>query len=342
MRVRIRGGGWYGCWISLHLSRLGHDVELHEIAPQLFSGASGGNPARLHIGPHYPRSARTRRACQEHNAAFMRQLGFLTRVVPVNVYAIAQGASLVDFGTYVHTLADEIDLIRVYDPADFGLRNVEGAILCGERHIVIDAAREYFTRELGDRVRLNTSGMGDEDAYDVTIDCTFCSNDPQGIQRFEPCVTVLLEGPTDRATTIMDGPFGSVYPWREDAGLSSLTSAKYTPFSKECGSWLEAKRILDGVSTADVHARAGLMMDQMEFFWPAVRDLYTVAGHRLSIRAMPASAADERLVDVSWTSEKVMRVRAGKIDAIFDAARQVELLLERTRGWPVGTVREIA
>ena len=84
MKIRVLGAGFYGCHIALALMRDGHHVAVHEIAGRIFAGASGAIPARLHVGCHYPRSRMTRAACQEHNAAFMSEYGFLTRNVPVN------------------------------------------------------------------------------------------------------------------------------------------------------------------------------------------------------------------------------------------------------------------
>jgi hypothetical protein len=36
----------------------------------------------------------------------------------------------------------------------------------------------------------------------------------------------------DKAVTIMDGPYPSLYPWDEENGICSLTSAKWTPIAK--------------------------------------------------------------------------------------------------------------
>ena len=96
MKIRVLGAGFYGCHIARALLRDGHSVEVHEIAPHIFAGASGAIPARLHIGCHYPRSRLTRAACLDHREAFMAEYGFLTRAVPVNLYAIAANHSLVD------------------------------------------------------------------------------------------------------------------------------------------------------------------------------------------------------------------------------------------------------
>lgn len=320
MRIRVIGGGWYGCHLALSLCKLAEDVELHEITDRLFSGASGGNPARLHKGFHYPRSRLTRAACLDHAEAFLARYGDLTRTIPCNVYAVAAEESWVDFGTYRQVLAGEVEFVTVDKPSDLGLECVEGALLTGEKHIVIDEARAYFERELGGRVRYNTpAGDLNDDRWDWTIDCTFCALDAEAIDRYEPCLTVLLEGPTDRAVTIMDGPFPSIYPWNEAEGLCSLTSAKFTPLSKECRSWAEARELIRTQTSDELAGRALAMQEQIGRFWPASLDLFKIADLRLGVRAMPKSGADARLVDVVQVGERAFRVRAGKIDAVFRA-----------------------
>ena len=327
MKIRVLGGGWYGCHLASTLIADGHSVELHEIAGRLFSGASGSNPARLHEGFHYPRSGLTRQHCQQHRAEFLSVYGHLTEGVPVNLYAVAASDSLVDFGTYCKVLAGEVEFLRVYDPAVYGLQNVEGAVLTGERHIVIARACAHFQQALGDVVKYRVApGLVDDPAWDMTIDATFCANGAANVDRYEPCVTGILEGPTDKAVTIMDGPFGSVYPWNEERGLSSLTSASLTPFSKSCTSWGQARALLDEVDVVAAQARCEAMVEQMAHYWPGVR-AYRIVDHKLSIRAMPRSGADARLVDVGRAGEHALRIRAGKIDAILHAGRIVKEML---------------
>lgn len=325
MRIRVLGCGFYGAHLALALLADGHHVEVFDIADRVLAGASGNCPARLHLGAtHYPRSGATQAACAAHQSEFMERYGFLTRHVPTNIYAVAEHDSLVDFEAYRHALLLTPHIV-IHDPAEYGLEHVEGAVLTGERHIVTDMAAAYFTRELGGRLHLRDDGnTGD---WDVTIDATFAANDPAGVDRYEPCLTVMLEGPTDRATTVVDGPFAGVYPWNESMGLSTLTSAKLTPLSKTCRTYREAKALLNGLTVQEIAGRADEMLDQMAYFWPAVRDLYRIVDFKAAIRAMPRSGADSRLVDVHWTSKKTITVRAGKIDAIFDAERQVKELL---------------
>lgn len=326
MRIRIIGGGWYGCHLALALDRLdGVSVELWEAGPALFGGASGANPARLHKGFHYPRSRLTRAACLDHAEAFERTYGALTRAIPVNIYAVAAEESLVDYGTYRQVLRGEVDFIEVLRPEEFGLRGVEGAVLTGERHIVIAAARSFFQDALAGMVRFNTRpGELDSPEWDMTIDCTFCALDAETVDRYEPCVVGLLEGPTDRAVTIMDGPFPSIYPWDEGLGLSSISSAKWTPLSKACRSYEEAKELLEGTSREELELRVRSMQSDMARFWPASKIAYKAVELRTAIRAMPKSGADARLVDVVRVGDRAMRVRAGKIDAIFRAEALVK------------------
>lgn len=336
MEIRVLGGGWYGCHIAQRLSLMGHNVQLWESGKDLFMGASGSNPARLHLGFHYPRSKLTRAACQEHQAEFLKFYGHLTRAVPINIYAVADG-SLVDYGNYIDSLRGEVEFVQI-NPDDFLLRHVEGAVLTGERHVVIELAREEFRKRLGDRVKylamMDSPSVSSDSLFDMTIDCTFCFYDQVAIDRFEPCVMGLLVGPVDKAITIMDGPFPSIYPWDESKGLSSITSASLTPLDKGCRTYAEARKLLDRLFDADFRGRVMQMIAQMAEFYPSIVDEYKMADYKLGIRAMPASAADARLVDVVRVHDKRIRVRAGKIDGIFRAERLVlrELGYENWKG----------
>lgn len=329
MRIRVLGAGVYGSHLATALlADAGHEVALHERADHLFAGASGNIPARLHTGQHYPRSKLTRAACQEHHAEFMARYGDFTRGVPVNIYAIAAHESLVDFGTYRQILRGEIEFVTVARPAEYGLRNVEGAILTGERHILIDRLRDHFTAALAGHVYYGMPpGMVDDPAWDATIDCTFCAHENFGVDRFEACLTVLLEGPADRAVTIMDGPFPSLYPWDEERGLCSLTSAKWTPLAHRT-TWADARHWLDEECPKGlIECHGQEMFDQMAGFYPRLHDEYRIAEYRTAIRAMPRSAADARLCEIIRVGERALRIRAGKLDAIFHAERIVKAML---------------
>ena len=60
MRVAVAGAGWFGCHIASELIQGGHEVVVFEASDDVFTGASGINQNRLHLGFHYPRSYETR------------------------------------------------------------------------------------------------------------------------------------------------------------------------------------------------------------------------------------------------------------------------------------------
>lgn len=322
MKIRIIGAGFYGCHIAVELLAAGHEVTILEVKDEIFGGASGKIPARLHQGFHYPRSKRTRDACREHLPEFMDAYGTFTRHVVSNIYAIAEGGSLVDYPQYVDTLSGEVRFKEVR-PEDYGLTNVEGALLTTERHILVNSVREYFEGVLADNLFCGVKpGKIDDPAYALTIDATFCAYDSAGVDRYEPCIVGLLQGDTSRAVTVMDGPFSSVYPWDEGRCLCSISSAKWTPVTKQCRTWAEANAMLDALSEEDIGLRVEEMVDDLAQYYGAVRQ-FDIVGGMTSVRAMPLSGADARLVDVVDVGERAVRIRAGKIDAVIHAARLI-------------------
>jgi len=327
VNIRILGAGFYGCHIASALLDDGHQVAIFESRSGIFEGASGNIPARLHQGFHYPRSKATRDACQQHEAEFMAVYGEFTRRVPYNLYAIAADRSLVDFAQYEDSLHGEVEF-EVVDPAEYGLQHVEGALLTTERHIVISEVRQYFLAKLAPYIRYNTVPYEvDDPLYDLTIDATFCAYDEQSIDRYEPCIVGLLKGPIDVAVTIMDGPFGSLYPWDEDLGLSSLSSAKWTPITKNCHTHAEAQAILGRVSHDTAAAQFAGMYADLRHYYPAL-DSYDYAGCMFSVRAMPLSGADSRLVDIVLVGKQAIRIRAGKLDAVVSTAREIKRMID--------------
>lgn len=327
MRIRVLGAGLYGLHLAKSLRQNGCKVSVHEIADKVFAGATGNIPARLHMGQHYVRSKLTRSACQEHYREFMEVYGEYTHGIPCNIYAVAESDSLVDFGTYRQVLRDEIELITVDRPTELGLQGVEGAILTGERHVLTDKLAGHFFSCLGDVIEFGREpGLVDDPEWDLTIDATSCAYEGLAVDRYEACLTVLLEGPVDKAITIVDGRFPSLYVWDEERGLCSLTSAKWTPLGVY-PTWGEARTFLDtrGQEAARDHAPA--MFGQMARYYPRIRDEYSIVDHRLAIRAMPRSAADARLVDIVRVGDRAIRIRAGKLDAIFHAERVIRGML---------------
>lgn len=325
MKIKIIGAGWYGCHLGVALREAGHDIEIHELRPDIMMGASGNIPARLHQGFHYPRSFETRAACRDHNAQFMERYGDLTDSIPVNIYAVAADTSQVDYAQYRATMRGEVPYIDLPRPYEFGLQNVAGAMLTGERHIVTRRAKRFFKNALADCLHLESNNR-DQAGFDWLIDCTFCAGDAAGVDRYEPCVVLLLDGDADKAVTIMDGPFPSLYPWDRTTGLCSLSSAMWTPLSKGIKQYWEAKMMLEKISDGELERQAEGMIKSMAHYYPAIRQ-FEIRNIMTSVRAMPLSGADSRLVDVAVSGHRIIRVRAGKIDAVIAAEHAVKNII---------------
>lgn len=327
MKVRIIGAGFYGCHVGLELHREGHHVEIFESRDSIFKGASGSIPARVHEGFHYPRSKKTRDACQAHSREFKEFYSDFISPVGTNIYAIAENDSMVDFAQYVSTLEREVPFELIKDPSKYGLKNVEGAILTEEEHIVTDKVRDFFLKELDGLITYDyVPEKIDDPEWDVTVDATFCWYSNDSIDRYEPCVVGMLEGPVDKAVTIMDGPFASVYPWNPELGLVSLSSARYSPFSKECNTYQEANTIIRSMTGRRKELRVQEMVDDLSNFFPEI-NAYKFKKALTSIRAMPRSGADSRLVGVDRVGETGIRIRAGKIDAVIEATQIIREMI---------------
>ncbi len=335
MNIRIVGGGWYGCHIARKLAEREHEVHLFEKGSRLFSGASGNNQSRLHLGFHYPRDEVTRHGAYNESIHFLREYGLFTRPVRTNIYAVAEDVSLVDYGTYKEVMpAQYIDL----QPKDFGLTYVQGAMLTGERVILQGAAARYFDVQFRTSTYVNMfldTEIADLEPndYDWTIDCTFGTFDIHDVEWYEPCCMALYEDTRERdlALTVMDGPAGvSLYPYYIE-GLVSLTSVAETPL-RRCESMYEARMVIDQFLKKEVWQEQirTKMEERILRYFPSFDGGYVQAdpGWATAVRVKPVSGSDRRSVVITPQEDRrVITVFPGKITGIFDAWEQVEEII---------------
>lgn len=325
MKIRIIGGGWYGCFIGLTLKNDGHDVTIFEKGDGLFCGASGANQSRLHLGFHYPRCARTRAASLLGHKQFMSSFPDLSTPVPCNIYAIAD-TSLIDYPSYLSVLKESGSPFFEINPAGYDLTNLEGAMQCPERLIQQDEARKFFTEALGDCVQTNTLVLptfGDE--WDWTIDCTFGAFGSDGIDVYEPCIMHLYDGPDHMAITVMDGPFASIYPWY--TGGISLTAVNYTPMFR-VQTYEEAQNVIEDLNDGGIQYNRDCMESVIRGYVPWFNDMWKWRSYVTSIRGVPSSRADSRQCIVR-SEGRFIQVQPGKVDAIFSAAVRVRAIITR-------------
>ena len=323
MKIRIIGGGWYGCHIGSTLKALGYDITIFEKSDSLFSGASSNNQSRLHLGFHYPRCAKTRAASLVGHKLFQEVYPPLVTPVKYNIYAIAD-TSLIDYQSYLSVLRESGSPFFEINPAAHRLTSLEGAVQCPEGLIQQGMAKRMFEKVLKDNAELNTNVQpvfGDE--WDWTIDCTFGAFGSEGIALYEPCIMHLYDGP-EMAITIMDGPFASIYPWW-DGGVS-LTAVEYTPIVK-AETYKEAATIIKEQSLEEIKENQTAMESVIKSYVPWFNDKWTWKGYVTSIRGVPPSRADSRQCIVR-NEGRFIQVQPGKIDAIFSAAMRVREIID--------------
>ena len=85
--IAIIGAGWTGCHLALELAKDGHRITLFDKGNDILSGVSGDFGIRLHRGPHYPRSRKTRESCHTSFSKFSKAYSDLVVGLDESIYA---------------------------------------------------------------------------------------------------------------------------------------------------------------------------------------------------------------------------------------------------------------
>lgn len=148
-KIAVIGGGWYGCHIALVLKLAGNDVTLFESGEDIFRGISGKFGIRLHVGPHYPRSEKTRKSCREGYAEFLKTYPDLVVEHAYSVYGLGKRDAnneppKVDLKTF-QEVGKEVKNSREIDPTKWGYRELHSAFDVEEPSILVgNLLREKF------------------------------------------------------------------------------------------------------------------------------------------------------------------------------------------------------
>lgn len=87
LSIAIIGAGWTGCHLALELAKDGHRITLFDKGNDILSGVSGSFCIRLHRGPHYPRSRKTRDGCHSSFSRFAKAYPDLVVGYDESIYA---------------------------------------------------------------------------------------------------------------------------------------------------------------------------------------------------------------------------------------------------------------
>lgn len=332
VHIAIIGGGWYGCHLASELAKSNVGAVVFERHDELFIEASGVNQSRLHLGFHYPRSHITRMQSIRGFHQFVAAYPTLSGPVRDNLYAVCQRQSLLDFETYRYVMrASALDFTHVH-PADYGVRNVEGALLCGERHLKIAEARRLFRERLGTALRLGTAvervepdGRGafmvNGERFSHVIDATWCQLSPAPVPvYYEPAMLLLYQrrdGGTSHAVTIMDGDLYSIYPF-DDNGMYTLSGVVETSLGKYNTS-REAWGRIASIGPSEIESLRRRMEVGIAWYYPAFCEEYDYVRPIMAVKTKPVVRSDDRACYVKQQGNH-FTVLSGKIDTIFEAS----------------------
>lgn len=335
--IAVVGAGWYGCHIATSLQALGIEVAVFERASRPLHEASGNNQFRLHQGFHYPRHYSTRVQSRDGFLRFIERYPNLSREIAENIYAVPRRESLVDFLTYRLIMTSSgIDFSELHVPP-VGLRDIEGALLVAERVVMLERAREYFKRRLGDSLLLNTQVEAVDETeravfvngtkFDFVVDATWGHYGGLPIDvSFEPTLLLYYECNEEfPALTFVDGPLCSIYP-TEDPRVYTLSSVPYTPLGR-FSTAAAARSFRDAVNGQTVLERRHAMTKQIHEYVPEFSDRFRFLGPQISIKTKPLGKHDDRSCYV-FRSGRVFSVLSGKIDTIFFAVERILGMLE--------------
>ncbi|WP_084407405.1 FAD-dependent oxidoreductase [Aestuariibacter salexigens] len=341
-KVAIVGGGWYGCHLASYMVHLGMDVTLFERDDDIFTGASGLNQNRLHLGFHYARDYETRLQSRDGFSRFLERYGQFIEDVPNNYYAIPIGDSLLDFKTYKAIMASsgiEFEEISL-ETLGFELRNVAGVVKTNEKVIKVSEAREFFRKDLEDIIvfnekisknditEKNDSVTVKNARFDFLIDATWSKLFSYDDNIFyEPTILFYYQSVYESfALTLVDGPLASVYP-TEDPSICTLSSVPLTPLGK-FDNLHDAEKRLSNFSKEEEEKIRLDMENQISKYLPNFKEKFKYLSPQLSMKTKPIGIEENRACYVKGDG-RVIKVMSGKIDTIFVAAERVLNIISR-------------
>jgi len=323
VEIAIIGAGWFGCHLAVSLKK-DHNVTIFE-KDEIFSGASGHNQNRLHLGFHYPRSYDTRIHAKEGYQEFIETYSDLCETIDVNLYAIANKVSLIDYQTYLHIMDATGLKYEEVNPLSFGLKNVSGCIKVEEKLILTSKAKDFFKSQL--TFKFEEFKHNHIEHFDIVLNCSsqmFQSCKDWDLL-YEPCIMLNYKCNTDfPAVTIMDGSLCTVYP--KEKNIYTLYSVEHSPILS-----LSSKNIYEHeICNNDFKLLEKIKQFEkiVQFYIPEFKEVFTYCGYETSLRVSFNDNTDLRVPKIA-TDGKIMHVLPSKVDNIFHAERKIKDIIRR-------------
>jgi hypothetical protein len=350
-KVLIVGTGWYGCHAAMVLDKLGIIYDMVDTSNGFMVESSTKNQNRLHLGFHYPRAYRTRHECINGYTEFCQTYPDSRITVHKNLYLVAKD-SIVDFRTYANIFAFEktpFDIIQSSERAGMPFPWLEdrfdGFMLTKECLIDNERAAKFFEAKLrsslvpdykpSDLVITSDSIICKGISYALALDCTYGQLLPQENTFFELSCTWLYKlknAPVEATTTdlfaftVMDGPFYSIYPYKPDQQLFTLTHVAYTPLFVSDSIDDIRRRQYSDVPGAQIQEHRLKTEADVRTSIPCFDDYFKYTGYFLSVKTKSRQRADDRSMTVQ-TTQNVISFCGGKITGIFAMERYLMRLI---------------
>lgn len=359
----ILGAGFFGLRIAQHLREHGMSrLLVIEAEDQAMSRASYVNQARVHNGYHYPRSILTGFRSRISSREFAAEYAPAMQTNFEHVYAISAQMTKTN-ATQFELFCGRIGAPLLTAPQDivdeFSPRLIEKSWLVEEfafnsrilRSLVLNRLQELGGIEVRYRLRANRIAQG-KDAPEVFLDDGSRITAPlvisslysglnvlhsdSGLEllplQHELAEMALVRMParwSNRALTVMDGPFFSLMPF-PDEGLHTFSHVRYTPQIRwEDIEGSPARRVgrelLSGYATTFREMKADLQryvsgMDDLQYV-KSIREVKTVLARNDLTDSRPIVVRSGFGIDGYYC------VLGGKIDNVRDVIEELTVQL---------------
>jgi len=335
MKIGVLGAGWYGAHVAMQLQADGHEVSIMDKANCFFSGASGNNQFRLHLGLHYARSSLTRHQSRDGYFRFIERYPKFSKSVYNNIYIIPRRESLIDFKTYYSIMMSsgiDLDYVDIAQHRFLESNLIDGAVRCDERVILTKAAKTYFESRLHnifikcDKIEVDFPSLSvNGNRYDHIVDATWGSLfDIKDGYFFEGTILfycrIKVQAIDFPAITLVDGNLWSLYP-TDDPKLFTLSHVLHTPLfrSESKKLVLEYIKSIPRQTVSEIQLK---MVSEVKKLFPEFNDYFEFIGEQFSVKMKPVDCSDQRACTVN-VRHGVTEIISGKIDNIFYASDHI-------------------
>jgi len=249
-----------------------------------------------------------------------------------NYYFIAEIGSRTPIDEYKRRLIDYAIPHTVVAKEGLPLK-IQGVgpevLVSDERYIDPEEAGRYFQSAVGSLlvpldpdafVSISSICSRFPTSFECILNCTYNQLEPISYGTYELYLTLLyrIEGPEPFAYTLMDGDFFSIYPYKMDENIYTVTSVRHGV--------LETPGTYDAsisVTDAKVTDRIRHIEDDIRSYIPDWNERATYVGYHTSWKTKPITDTCDR--SVRWKQDgNLLTIYGGKLTGIFHAEDLLE------------------